>query len=252
MRAALAFAALLGAGAAIAMAPGAVATGAAAMGAAEIVSARYDAPTERYPHAVLGDAIEYGAMTVTLSDGTTKTARLDPSLVFEDVAPRLADLDGDGGAEVIVVESAQQHGARLAVWGLRDGRLARLASTPHIGTRFRWLAPLGAADLDGDGRMELPYVDRPHLAKTLRVWRYLPDGPTLEEVAQAGGHTNHRIGERDIAGGIRTCAGRPEMITASADWQRLLATELTGEALLSRDIGAHTGPDSFAAAMECR
>jgi hypothetical protein len=52
-----------------------------------------------------------------------------------------------------------------------------LASTPWIGQRFRWLAPVAAADLDGDGAMELAYVDRPHLARTLRVWRIAFDGP---------------------------------------------------------------------------
>jgi hypothetical protein len=46
-----------------------------------------------------------------------------------------------------------------------------LAATPHIGSANRWLAPIGAADLDGDGRVEIAYVDRPHLARTLRIWR---------------------------------------------------------------------------------
>ena len=37
---------------------------------------------------------------------------------------------------------------------------------------FTLLAPLGAADLDGDGKIELAYIDRPHLAKILRIWRF--------------------------------------------------------------------------------
>ena len=39
--------------------------------------------------------------------------------------------------EVITIESHASRGARLAVWGLRDGQLAQLAATPHIGTRHR-------------------------------------------------------------------------------------------------------------------
>jgi len=193
--------------------------------------------------------VEHGALTVTLSDGSRQTARLDPARVFEDTAPRRVDLDGDGAAEVITVEAHQRRGARLAIWGLVEGRLAPIAATPFIGTRFRWLAPLGAADLDGDGRIEIAYVDRPHLARVLRVWRVTRDGAgwRLEEVASAEGHTNH-----DIAGGIRDCGAGPEMITARADWTRLLATRLEGGQLVSVDIGPHRGRESFAAAMACR
>jgi len=59
---------------------------------------------------------------------------------------------------------------------------------------------VGAADLDGDGFVEVAFIDRPHLAKVLRVWRYV-DGD-FAEVAVMDGVTNHRIGEPDIAGGI--------------------------------------------------
>ncbi|NDR59372.1 VCBS repeat-containing protein [Pseudoruegeria sp. M32A2M] len=175
---------------------------------------------------------------------------LPEEMVFEDVAPRLADLDGDGAPEVVVVESHRDNGARLAVWGLADNTPVRLTATPFIGTRFRWLAPVGVADLNGDGTVELAYVDRPHLAKILRVWRY-SDGK-LTEVTSAAGFTNHKIGERDIAGGIRHCSAGPEMLLASADWQRLLAVRLDGKTLLTRDIGRHEGRASFSAAMECR
>ena len=223
----------------------------AAPAAAEIVAARYEGPTTRYPHGVLGDAVEHDTLAVTLADGTRQAARRDAPLVFEDTAPRLADLDGDGAAEVIVVEAHEEEGARLAVWGLREGRLAPLAATPFIGTRFRWLAPAGAGDLDGDGRAEIAYVDRPHLARILRVWRYLPDGPRLAPVAALEGVTNHRIGETDIAGGLRDCGQGPEIVVADAGWRRLLAVTLSEGRLAARDIGPHAGRASFAAALAC-
>ncbi|WP_425039652.1 FG-GAP repeat domain-containing protein [Primorskyibacter sp. S187A] len=220
--------------------------------AAEITAARYVGPTERYPHAVLGDAIEHDTLRVTLSDGREIRARYPDVHVFEDTAPRVIDLDGDGAPEVITVESHETRGARLAIWGLRAGELRQIAATPHIGTRFRWLAPtgIGAADLDGDGRMELAYVDRPHLAKTLRVWRFEQD--KLAEVASLPGVTNHRIGERDIAGGIRDCGAAPEIIVADANWRRLMAVTLTDGALTARDIGPHQGRGSFSEAMGCK
>jgi len=211
----------------------------------EIVSARFGDPTTRYDHAVLGDAIEYGTLELWLKGGQGRRIVLPETRVFEDLAPRLADLDGDGAPEVIVVETDLSRGARLSVYGA--GGL--IAATPFIGRAHRWLAPVGAADLDGDGFAEIAYVDRPHLARLLRVWRFRDGALTL--VAEAGGLTNHRIGQDVISGGIRDCGDGPEMVTASADWSRVMATRLQGGALVSRDIGAHDGPEAFAAAMGC-
>lgn len=215
-----------------------------------IETAAYDGPTERYAHGVLGDAIEWGELRLGCASGRHLRLTLPTELVFEDVAPRLADLDGDGNREVIVVESHRDRGARLAIWGLDGDQPDRIAETPFIGTRFRWLAPVGAADLDSDGRIEIAYVDRPHLARVLRVWRY--DGGRLVEVAIAGGVTNHRIGERDIAGGIRDCGSGPEMVLASADWQRLVTVRVRDGLLETQDAGPHRDRASFAAAMSCK
>lgn len=210
-------------------------SGAAA--AQEIASARYDGPTDRYPHAVLGDAIEYDTLTVRLSDGRDMSARWAQDMVFEDIAPRVVDVDGDGAPEVVVIESHETRGARLAIWGLVDGALAPLAATPHIGTRFRWLAPVAIADLDGDGLVELAYVDRPHLARVLRVWRYDPNGPDqgrLTEIATMDGLTNHRIGWDYMAGGLRDCGRGPEMVLADAEWSQVVAVRFDGNALSRR------------------
>jgi len=178
---------------------------------AGVDTARYTEPTTRYAHAVLGDAIEYGALEITTSEGKRVTLRLPQERVFEDIAPRLADMDGDGDAEVITVESAQTAGARLAIYD----EAGLVAATPYIGRTNRWLAPLGAADLDGDGRMD------------------------------------HKIGEDFISGGIRTCGGTPEMITANANWTQIIATTFDGTKTNSRTLGAFTGPQSLAAALSC-
>ncbi len=221
----------------------------ASTGAAEdITGARYDGPTERYAHGILGDAIEHGDLVLTLASGKRKRLVLPQSRVFEDTEPRLFDVDGDGAREVIVVESDQSRGARLAIYDANG----LVAATDYIGRSNRWLAPVGvgAADLDGDGSVELAYVDRPHLAKTLRVFRFSKG--KLVALGNLPGVTNHRIGERDIAGGIRDCGDGSEMIVADARWTTVLAVRFDGKAFGSRVLGPHRGRASFSAAMACK
>lgn len=211
------------------------------------MSAVYGGATTRYDHLVLGRDHNWSQLRVTLSDGASLTLH-HAEAVFEDTAPRLVDLDGDDAPELIVVESLAGQGARLAIYGTGDEGLALLAATPFIGRGYRWLAPVGAGDLDGDGRIEIAYVDRPHLRKTLRVWRFHPDGaPSLRPVADLGGVTNHRIGAPIIEGGIRICddpqgTPAPEMILASDDWRHVRAVRFDGHTLVSRDVGPYTGP----------
>jgi hypothetical protein len=211
---------------------------------ADVTAVWFSEPTERYTHGILGDAIEFGALTM-LVDGREVLLRLPETHVFEDDAPRLVDIDLDGVREVMVVETKMTEGARISIY---NGAGDLVAATPHIGRSNRWFAPVGADDLDGDGRVEVAFIDRPHLAKTLRVWRY--DDGDFAEVAALDGVTNHRIGEVDIAGGIRDCGDGPEMIVATANWARLMAVTFDGT-LAARDIGPHRGRDSFATALGC-
>lgn len=214
--------------------------------AADIASARYTDRTDRYPHGVLGDQIEWGALEITLTDGTRQRIVLPDEQVFEDLEPRLADVDLDGDLEVVVVESHASLGARLAIFDA-DGLVA---ATPNIGTRFRWLAPIAIADLDGDGAVEIAYIDRPHLAKTLRVWRFA-DG-ALEQIASQTGLTNHRIGEDFISGGLRDCGDGPEMIVATGNWSSVVSVQLKDGALVERTLGAFAGQASITDALACR
>lgn len=221
---------------------------------AEILSANYADPTTRYAHGVLGDAVEYGALILKVAacddcafrKSVTLRFTLPENRVFEDIAPRLTDLDGDGLPEVVVIETESSTGASLAIYD----ETGKIAATPHIGRTNRWLAPLGAADLDGDGKVELAYIDRPHLAKILRVWRF--DNGNLVHVADKAGLTNHRIGQNFISGGIRDCGEGSEIVTANADWSRIIVTVLKGGKLASRDIGPFKGGKSLTRALSCK
>ena len=114
------------------------------------------------------------------------------------------------------------------------------AETAPIGTRNRWLAIAGIADLDGDGRIEIAYVDRPHLARVLRVLEVGP-GFALREEASAGGHTNHRFGDGFIEGGVSDCGAGPEVLTADPGWSQVQGTRLVDGALVTRDLGPYSG-----------
>ncbi len=221
-----------------------------------VTGATYTIATDRYPHGALGDPMEWAALSVTLDlprscgGAARATVVLPADMVFEDVRPGLADLDGDGAPDILTVESQRDQGARLAIYKQVDDKIRRVAVTPFIGRRNRWLAQIGAADLDGDGRMEIAYIDRPHLAKTLRIWRF--ENGRLVHVADAPNLTNHRFGETGISGGIRTCGAGPEIITADANWFRILASTLRNGTIESRDLGPYTGPDSLTRALACR
>lgn len=210
-----------------------------------LTAARYEEPTARYPHGALGDDIEYGTLVLVYGDRHSYRIKLPETRVFEDTAPRLADVNRDGRDEAIVVESDAQQGARLAIY---NGN-GLIAATPYIGQRFRWLAPIAIADLDGDGYVELAYIDRPHLAKTLRIWRF--QNNALTQIATAPGLTNHRLGAREIEGGMRDCGQGPELITASADWRNVMSSRLSKGHITSQRLGPYKSTTSLAQALSC-
>ena len=218
-----------------------------------IRTAWYDGATTRYAHGVLGDAIEAGELYVKTANGKTVSLILDAQHVFEDIAPRLADMDGDGQDEVITIRSHQNKGGQIAVYGItasQPNQLSLVASTPYIGQSYRWLAPVGIADFNNDGAMDIAYIDRPHLAKILRVWSYAPTG--LKQIAQKQGLTNHRIGDDFISGGVSLCDDLPAMLTVDSSWSRILKTSFTDGRLLSEDIGSYVSPASFNSALNCK
>ena len=240
----------------------ALALGAGPVAADSVLSARYADPTTRYGHGILGDAVEWGTLEVETRIGVGKAGAgateraitwqivLTDDRVFEDTEPRLWDVTGDGVPEIVTVVSHRELGASLVIYALREGRVAELAATPWIGQSNRWLAPVGAADLDGDGAIEIAYVDRPHLAKELRILRWT--GDALVEILRLPGVSNHRIGEDFISGGLRDCGAGPEIVVARGDWSEILAGGLADGTLTLRPVRAGTTQADFAEAMACR
>lgn len=167
-----------------------------AQGNKNISKAWLISPTQRYRHFVQGSQYEAAGLRVALADGQVVTLMLDEAHVFEDRQPRLADLDGDGRDEVVVVLSSVTKGASLAAYSVINGALKMTAQTPFIGRPNRWLNPAGIADFDGDGRMDVALVAMPHLAKRLELWS-LSNGNFVRWGA-FDGYSNHRNGSVHI------------------------------------------------------
>lgn len=162
-----------------------------------VVKAMFSCATSRYAHGVLGDAIEAGCLVVEDETGTTYVIELSENQVFEDLIPRIADIDGNGSNDVVVIRSDSQAGAALAVYSIENKQAIELAATPPIGTAFRWLAPVGIADFNDDNRLDIAYVQTPHIGGILKVWSMTENG--FEQIAEQRGFSNHSIGSNRVS-----------------------------------------------------
>lgn len=205
-------------------------------GSRNIAWAWLGSPSSHYPHLALGSAVHARSLHALARqpDGTLRPLafELPAGHVIEDRVPRLADLEGDGGDQIIVVEADPQRGAALVVYGLRLGAAARqpvlapLARSPSIGTPHRWLNPVGVADFDGDGRPDLAVVTTPHIGGVLTLYRYRP--PLLEQAAAAPGFSNHRNGsvEQQLSAIVERPGQRPAVIIPGNDLRTLHALRI--------------------------
>ena len=175
---------------------GALPDGIVTMGGGNIRAAWLAFPTFRYEHGALGDRIEAGGLRLTLAGGGTISFVLSSEHVFEDTTVRLVDLDGDGADELLVVRTDVERGAALALYDVVDGEVRLAAVSAPLGQRNRWLNPVGAADFDGDGNIEIAAVVTPHIDGVLTLYRR--EGAALVPVAADAGHANHILGSPEI------------------------------------------------------
>ena len=160
-----------------------------ARGKRNIAAAWFSGPVDRYRHSPFGTDKHPSVLTVSMADHRVLRLPLPPDSVFEDRVPRIVDIDGDGQDEIVVIRSYMKKGSALAIVSAAGGQLAILAETPAIGVPFRWLNPVGFADFDGDGKIDIALVVTPHAMGELQIWS--KDGRTLELIAKQEDVSNH-------------------------------------------------------------
>ncbi len=197
------------------------------------VLAWYVDPVTRYDHGILGDKIEAGGMIVN-RNGIEYYLRLDTTCVFEDLRPRIFDVDNDGEIEFITIRTRIDSGAEVCVYKILGETLQPVAFSGFIGTSHRWLNIASIIDLDGDGHVEIAWVETPHIGGTLKVARY-GEGK-LVVIDQRQGLSNHSIGSRNLC--LSVTAGTPDDISL---WlpddpkQALVRFRFLGDRLLPQD-----------------
>lgn len=185
----------------------------AVAGSKDIAWAWLGTPTLRYPHKALGSTTHAATLHVQLAANTKELVYTLPlHKVFEDLTVRLVDLDADGRDEIIVIESDAARGAATVVLGVRAQGLVEIARSPYAGSTFLWLNPVGVADFDGDGKLDIASVITPHIGGTLTLYHYRP--PALVPFASAMDISNHRMGdpEQDLSAIVELPGLRPTII----------------------------------------
>lgn len=174
---------------------------------------------ERYPHGVLGDAVE-ATRVVWLDRHSLRTLRaldLEAPHVFEDRILRPWRLP-DGRLGLVTVQAGPV-GAQLVVLtsSSEPARLRIEAHGPPIGRRNRWMSPASVVETDP----RLLAIHTPHIGGVLH--RYTMVGSHLTVQTMVSGLTNHRLGARRLDDSVRVGS---VLLTSAQDWDAVAVVDL--------------------------
>jgi hypothetical protein len=154
------------------------------------------APTEGYPHGVLGDKLEATVIPLVDVKGDPYVAReiqIESSEVIEGIAPIWVDLDGDGEREIIVTQSNAGSGAHIVVFR-ENGSV--FASGEPMGQGFRWRHQLAASQIIEGGPQEIAVIRTPHIGGVIEIYAIEEDRLVIQ--SELSGYSSHQIVSRNL------------------------------------------------------
>lgn len=198
--------------------------GVVARGTRNIAAAWFSGAVDRYRHFTLGAPHEPETLVVSTSERRVYKLTLGKDAVFEDRTPRLADLDGDGRDEIVVVKSYLKRGAAVAVVSLKNletgPQIVAESAPPEI--PFLWVNPAGIADFAGRGRPQIAVVRQPHRLGELDLLEIR--GEKLVPILTVSGVSNHVGGSTHLAlsaAGDFNGDGTPDLALPSFDRRQI-------------------------------
>lgn len=160
----------------------------------------FSRPSGKYPHAIMGDALE--ATGITIIDASKKPfvireIIIEPDDVIEGLAPIWVDMDGDGNREIVVTQSNAIGGSRIVVYN-EDGSVA--AQGAPIGQEFRWIHQVAVGQFIEGGALEIAAVRTPHIGGVVEIYSLAGDQLIIAD--SLDGYSSHRTGSRNLDGGL--------------------------------------------------
>ncbi len=189
-----------------------------------------NASDRRYVHGIMGDNLEAATLLVLeVRDsqiGILARVDLPGEQVFEGIAPFWADVDGDGGQDLVTTVADGALGARLRAY-LWDGkRIRQQVDGAAIGRGQRWRHQLAAGTFGPAGEIEIVDVLTPHIGGRLQFSRFV--GDALQVVAEYDGLTSHLIGSRNLdqaAAGDFNGDGQPEVLVMDESRTQVISVQ---------------------------
>ncbi len=150
-------------------------------------------PTDRYPHAVLGDTLEAtSVVSVIVGSNEVEVIYQSEEYVIESIAPLLADLNGDGANDIALTISDDTEVRVVVVSG--DGDVLAMSGPEDRLLGWRQLVAVGP--LGPNGETEIAEVLNPDTDGTVRFLRRR--GKQLEVAAAIAGYRTHQFGSRNL------------------------------------------------------
>ncbi|MXW42298.1 MAG: hypothetical protein F4X48_08205 [Acidimicrobiia bacterium] len=196
-------------------------------------------PTNRHPYSALGDDLEATTVVkVTVGSNEVTTIYNSGETVIESIAPLLADMDGDGTAEVALTLSDATHIWSVLVSTTGSGEIARSEPVDRL---LGWRHILALGPLGPNGQIQLAEVLYPDGQGNLVFLQ--KQGNSLEVAASLKGYRSHEFGSRNLEQALAADLDRDghiEVIVPTLDRQNLAAVRNTPEGateLWRRSIG---------------